>query len=156
MDKVVKTLKVCFFAPIVIALILVVLYETEVMIPGFNGFSTQAWFIILTVMELLTIAVIPAALYLFKNKKVKEALKAEPVAAMKKYGVMRLLMLGLPLVANTDLYYMSMNVAFGYMAIILLLVRPSFILVRRGVRRRGASPPNPLSKGLGDEGTVAR
>ena len=71
MDKVVKTLKVCFFAPIVIALILVVLYETEVMIPGFNGFNTQAWFIILTVMELLTIAVIPAALYLFKVKKVK-------------------------------------------------------------------------------------
>ena len=75
-------------------------------------------------MELLTIAVIPAALYLFKIRKVKEALKAEPVAAMKKYGVMRLLMLGLPLVANTDLYYMSMNVAFGYMAIILLLVLP--------------------------------
>ena len=124
MDRVVKTLKVCFFAPIVIALILVVLYETEMMIPGFNGFNTQAWFIILTVMELLTIAVIPAALYLFKIKKVKEALKAEPVAAMKKYGVMRLLMLGLPLVANTDLYYMSMNVAFGYMAIILLLVLP--------------------------------
>ena len=104
MDNVVKTLKVCFFAPIVIALILVVLYETEVMIPGFNGFNTQAWFIILTVMELLTIAVIPAALYLFKVKKVKEALKAEPAAAMKKYGVMRLLMLGLPLVANTDSY----------------------------------------------------
>ncbi len=124
MDRVVKTLKVCFFAPIVIALILVVLYETEMMIPGFNGFNTQAWFIILTVMELLTIAVIPAALYLFKIKKVKEALKAEPVAAMKKYGVMRLLMLGLPLVANTDLYYMSMNVAFGYMAIILLLDLP--------------------------------
>ncbi len=119
-----KTLKVYFFAPIILALILVVLYESEIILPGSLKIGTQAWFIILTVMELLTIAVIPAALYLFKNKKVKEALKAEPVAAMKKYGVMRLLMLGLPLVANTDLYYMSMNVAFGYMAIILLLVLP--------------------------------
>lgn len=124
MDNVVKTLKVYFFAPIILALILVVLYESEIILPGSLKIGTQAWFIILTVMELLTIAVIPAALYLFKNKKVKEALKAEPVAAMKKYGVMRLLMLGLPLVANTDLYYMSMNVAFGYMAIILLLVLP--------------------------------
>ena len=119
-----KTLKVYFFAPIILALILVVLYESEIILPGSLKIGTQAWFIILTVMELLTIAVIPSALYLFKNKKVKEALKAEPVAAMKKYGVMRLLMLGLPLVANTDLYYMSMNVAFGYMAIILLLVLP--------------------------------
>lgn len=124
MDNVVKTLKVYFFAPIILALILVVLYESEIILPGSLKIGTQAWFIILTVMELLTIAVIPAALYLFKIKKVKEALKAEPVAAMKKYGVMRLLMLGLPLVANTDLYYMSMNVAFGYMAIILLLVLP--------------------------------
>ena len=124
MDNVVKTLKVYFFAPIILALILVVLYESEIILPGSLKIGTQAWFIILTVMELLTIAVIPSALYLFKNKKVKEALKAEPVAAMKKYGVMRLLMLGLPLVANTDLYYMSMNVAFGYMAIILLLVLP--------------------------------
>ena len=124
MDNVVKTLKVYFFAPIILALILVVLYESEIILPGSLKIGTQAWFIILTVMELLTIAVIPAALYLFKIKKVKEALKAEPVAAMKKYGVMRLLMLGLPLVANTDLYYMSMNVAFGYMAIIMLLVLP--------------------------------
>lgn len=124
MDNVVKTLKVYFFAPIILALILVVLYESEIILPGSLKIGTQAWFIILTVMEMLTIAVIPSALYLFKNKKVKEALKAEPVAAMKKYGVMRLLMLGLPLVANTDLYYMSMNVAFGYMAIILLLVLP--------------------------------
>ena len=66
----------------------------------------------------------PCKANLKESWKVKEALKAEPVAAMKKYGVMRLLMLGLPLVANTDLYYMSMNVAFGYMAIILLLVLP--------------------------------
>ena len=33
-------------------------------------------------------------------------------------------MLGVPLVANTDLYYMSMNTAYGYMAIILLIVMP--------------------------------
>ncbi len=136
-----KTLKVYFFAPIILALILVVLYESEIILPGSLKIGTQAWFIILTVMELLTIAVIPAALYLFKNKKVKEALKAEPVAAMKKYGVMRLLMLGLPLVANTDLYYMSMNVAFGYMAIILLLVLPFVYPSKARCEEEGSRTP---------------
>ena len=124
MDNVVKTLKFCFFAPIVFALLLVVLYETEIILPGSMKIGTQGWFVILTIMELVTIALIPSALYLFKMKKVKESLVATPVPSLKKYGVIRLLMLGFPLVANTDLYYMSMNPAFGYMAIILLLALP--------------------------------
>ena len=124
MDNVVKTLKVYFFAPIVIALILVVLYETEVILPGAVDFGSQNWFLILTFMELITVGVIPLALYLFKIKRVRKELTETPVPAMKRYGIMRLLMLGVPLVANTDFYYMSMNTSFGYMAIILLLVLP--------------------------------
>jgi hypothetical protein len=124
MDKLVKSLKFCFFVQIAAALVLVVMYETELIPPGALNLSNEMWFIILTVMELVTIVVIPAALYLFKMKRVKAALKATPIPAMKRYGLMRLLMLGFPLVANTDLYYMSMNPTFGYMAIILLLVLP--------------------------------
>lgn len=124
MDKVVKTLKFVFFAPIVFSLLLVVLYETELMIPGALRLDTNIQFIALTVMELLTIAVIPAALYLFKIKRIHADLMETPVPSMKHYGTIRLLMLGFPLVANTDLYYMSMNPAYGYMAIILLLVLP--------------------------------
>ena len=124
MDKVVKTLKVYFYAPIVIALLLVVLYETEVILPGSIRMDANLNFLVLSLMEILTLAVIPAALYLFKMKRVHDQLIANPVPSMRRYGILRLLMLGVPLVANTDLYYMSMNTAYGYMAIILLIVMP--------------------------------
>jgi hypothetical protein len=124
MDKVVKTLKVYFYAPIVIALLLVVLYETEVILPGSIRMDANLNFLVLSLMEILTLAVIPAALYLFKTKKVHEQLVLNPVSSMRRYGILRLLMLGVPLVANTDLYYMSMNTAYGYMAIVLLIVMP--------------------------------
>jgi hypothetical protein len=124
MDKVVKTLKVYFYAPIVIALLLVVLYETEVILPGSIRMDANLNFLVLSLMEILMLAVIPAALYLFKMKRVHNQLIANPVSSMRRYGILRLLMLGVPLVANTDLYYMSMNTAYGYMAIVLLIVMP--------------------------------
>lgn len=124
MDKVVKTLKVYFYAPIVLALLLVVLYETDMILPGSIRMDANLNFLVLSLMEILTLAVIPAALYLFKTKKVHEQLVLNPVSSMRRYGILRLLMLGVPLVANTDLYYMSMNTAYGYMAIVLLIVLP--------------------------------
>lgn len=124
MDKVVKTLKVYFYAPIVLALLLVVLYETDMILPGSIRMDANLNFLVLSLMEILTLAVIPAALYLFKTKKVHEQLVLNPVSSMRRYGILRLLMLGMPLVANTDLYYMSMNTAYGYMAIVLLIVMP--------------------------------
>ncbi len=124
MDKVVKTLKVYFYAPIMLALLLVVLYETDMILPGSIRMDANLNFLVLSLMEILTLAVIPAALYLFKTKKVHEQLVLNPVSSMRRYGILRLLMLGVPLVANTDLYYMSMNTAYGYMAIVLLIVMP--------------------------------
>jgi hypothetical protein len=124
MDKVVKTLKVYSYAPIVLALLLVVLYETDMILPGSIRMDANLNFLVLSLMEILTLAVIPAALYLFKTKKVREQLVLNPVSSMRRYGILRLLMLGVPLVANTDLYYMSMNTAYGYMAIVLLIVMP--------------------------------
>jgi hypothetical protein len=41
--------------------------------------------------------------------------------ALRKWGVLRLSMLEVPLLANTLFYYIYMNTTFGYMAIILLI-----------------------------------
>ena len=41
--------------------------------------------------------------------------------ALLRFGMTRLLALCLPMVINTILYYLYMNVAFGYLAIVLLL-----------------------------------
>ena len=43
---------------------------------------------------------------------------------MLMWGMLRLLVLEVPMVVNTYLYYMFMNPTFGYLAIILLLCLP--------------------------------
>ena len=70
-------------------------------------------------MELLTLCIIPMSLRLFKFGAVSRRLVS--AESLLKYGMVRMLMLCLPMLANTLLYYLYMNVAFGYMAIIVFL-----------------------------------
>ena len=70
-------------------------------------------------MELLTLCIIPVSLRLFKFGAVSRRLVS--AESLLKYGMVRMLMLCLPMLANTLLYYLYMNVAFGYMAIIVFL-----------------------------------
>ncbi len=70
-------------------------------------------------MELLSICVIPVALRLFKWKAV--ARRVATPEGLLRMGMARLLMLCVPMLANTVLYYLYVNVAFGYLAIILFL-----------------------------------
>lgn len=114
-----------FWLPVALSLIIVVLYETESLADGVWATDKSLEFVIATVMELLTICLIPLALRLFKFKHIHRQLHqaAEDVrrSSLLRYGSLRLNMLCLPLLVNTLLYYLFMNVAFGYMAIILLL-----------------------------------
>ena len=87
---------------VAVSLIVVVLYESDTL-----------------PVELLTLCVIPLALRLFRFKTV--AARLTSADELLRWGMIRMLMLCLPMVANTLLYYIYMNVAFGYMAIILLL-----------------------------------
>ena len=76
---------------------------------------------VLAGFELLTIATIPLALRLFRFEAVRAALEVRPAEALKKWGLLRLVLLESLLVANTLLYYLFVKAAFGYLAIILLL-----------------------------------
>ncbi len=76
-------------------------------------------FAIVVVMELLSICIIPVALRLFKWKAV--ARRVATPEGLLRMGMARLLMLCVPMLANTVLYYLYVNVAFGYLAIILFL-----------------------------------
>ena len=76
-------------------------------------------FVVATIMELLTICVIPVALKLFRFKRISKLLTS--AEALSKWGTIRLLMLCVPMIVNTVFYYMFMNVAFGYMGIIIFL-----------------------------------
>ena len=125
MKNVKNTLTVLLWTVLALALIVVVLFETDVLMFGYYaGSGQQAEFLLTTMMELLTLAVIPLALKLFKFKRVHADLVSRKAEALRKWGLLRLLMLLVPLLVNTLLYYAYANVAFGYMAIILVIVLP--------------------------------
>ena len=125
MKNVKNTLTVLLWTVLALALIVVVLFETDVLMFGYYaGSGEQAEFLLTTMMELLTLAVIPLALKLFKFPRVHAYLVSRKAEALRKWGLLRLLMLMVPLLVNTLLYYAYANVAFGYMAIILVIVLP--------------------------------
>lgn len=121
MDRTIKILKTFFWAPIAIAVIFVVLYETGILLPGWLQMDDQGQYMLLTVVELMTLAAIPLSLYLFKMKSLKSQLMERPVESLQRYGILRLLILGCGVVVNTLLYYMTMTTSYGYMAIILVI-----------------------------------
>ncbi|MBO7139372.1 MAG: hypothetical protein J6W19_02180 [Prevotella sp.] len=87
--------------------------------------SDQTLFIIQTASILLSLAVVPLSLKLFSLQKVKADLLERKAEALKKWGTLRLLMLGVILIGNTLLYYMlGYEPAFGYLAVITALVMP--------------------------------
>ena len=87
--------------------------------------SDETRFVLQTVAILLSLAVVPLSLKLFSMKKVKADLLERKALALKKWGTIRLLMLGVILIGNTLLYYLlGYEPAFGYLAIITALVLP--------------------------------
>lgn len=121
MEKVRKILLLEFWLPIVVCLVVIVLFENEVLIPGAYGYNKIADYYVAIAMELLTICLIPLSLRLFKFKKVKSSIKESSCQGLLHWGALRLAMLVIPMMANAVLYYLFMNVAFGYMGIIGLL-----------------------------------
>ena len=75
-------------------------------------------------MEVITICFIPVSLRLFKFGAIRQAIKDDKTPLLNTffaYSLVRLEMLLMPMLVNAVLYYVFMNVAFGYMAIILFL-----------------------------------
>lgn len=125
-----KVLKTQMYTAIATVLVIIVLFESELIIPGVVQKGSQTEFLLLTLMEVVTICAIPLALRLFKFKFVSRAIAASPAEGLQKWGVIRMALLCDTMVINTLLYYITpLNVAFGYMAIIcvicLLFVNPT-------------------------------
>ena len=121
MEKVRKRLLAEFLIPIIICLVIVVLGEFNVVPTGVLSGNTQVEFVLLAAMEIITICVIPLALRLFRFGKIHSQLVEQRERGLQKWGTIRLEMLTVPMVVNTLLYYLTMNAAFGYLAIILFL-----------------------------------
>lgn len=106
---------------LVLAFSTATLFECNLLPVGLLAGHGTGEFVALTFMELATIVAIPFAMRLFRFKAVRRSLIAGREEAMQKWGVARILLLGVPLLANTLLYYLFMATPFGYLAIILFL-----------------------------------
>lgn len=115
-----RLLMTIFLTAIALGLVIVTLFETDVLPCGIMTSEDKSTeFVAAFVMELLTICIIPVAMRLFRFKRIGARLIS--AEALKVWGMTRLLMLCVPMIVNTVLYYVFMNVAFGYMGIILFL-----------------------------------
>lgn len=121
LSKAGSVIKIIMCTNIAMAALTVILFESDMLPTGILAKSGNMEFIFTMAMELITICAIPVAIRLFRFKKINGELKSQGGKALLKWGSIRMLMLSLPLFVNTVLYYLFMNVAFGYMAIILLL-----------------------------------
>ena len=119
-----KLLMTFFVSGIVLVLMIVCLYETEVVVPGLLATDKQSEFLLTFLMELMTLGCAFFGLRLFKFEKIHQELITGKAVALRKWGMIRLLLLLLPLWADTLLYYIYMNPTFGYLGIILALCLP--------------------------------
>lgn len=119
MKKIQERLITIFCGAIGMTLLVILLFETGIICSGELADNKSIEFAVATLMELLTICVIPFSLRLFKMRFVKKRLISPD--SLYKWGTLRLMMLCIPMLINCLLYYLFLNVAFGYMSIILFL-----------------------------------
>ena len=124
MKQVSKQLMLVYTLLVAVALVIVLLYELDVLEAGTLVDSKQTEFVAMTTMELTSLAAAFLGLRLFKFPRIHESLVTQKEPALLKWGMLRLLVLEVPMVSNTYLYYIYMNTTFGYLAIILLLCLP--------------------------------
>lgn len=124
MKNISKKLLLLYIGILVVTIFVIFLYEFDVMDSGLMAESEQSEFLLTAIMELLSLGVAFLGLRLFKFKFIHDDLIKRKESAMMKWGVTRLLILEVPMFFNTLLYYLYMNAAFGYLAIILLLCLP--------------------------------
>ena len=124
MNKTISLLRTVLIANVGVAVVIAALYELDILPSGMLTGRAQDEFLSTISMELITIVFIPVALRLFKTKDVEKRLEEGNIKAFRKWGLVRILMITVPLVLNTLLYYSFMNTTFGYMALILLICLP--------------------------------
>ena len=113
-----------FVGALAFTALLVFVFETGLLEQGTATGNSQAEFVITIAMELLTLVQIWLALRLFKIRQIRQDLVIGKEIALRKWGIVRLELLDIPLVANVLFYEMFMNTTFGYLAIILLICQP--------------------------------
>lgn len=124
MKQIRNILTIIFWSILAAALLLVVLFEYEVLPMGTWSEQLSAEFLCRCTMEVVALGGIYLALRLFKFQRVHQDLVERREQALQKWGILRLLLLELPMFLNTLLYYMFLQTTYGYLAIIAALSLP--------------------------------
>ena len=119
MDKIVYILKTIFFSFILLYVCIIVLYEFD-FVNIFSFISPSSLIVIQYLMDIVTLVVIPLALYSFKIKFISKRLTS--YKQLQVWSIIRILILCVPMVLNIFLYYYyCQEVSFFYLSVILLL-----------------------------------
>lgn len=121
METIQKKLQLIFWIPIVLSAIIIILGELDIIPNGILANDKQVEFVIMSMMEILTIIAIPVALKLFKFKAIANKLASDTLLHFERWGIVRLCLLNVLMVINLVCYYLFVGSGFGYLAIILFL-----------------------------------
>lgn len=121
METIQKKLQLIFWIPIVLSAIIIVSGELDIIPNGILANDKQVEFVIMSMMEILTIIAIPVALKLFKFKAIANKLASDTLLHFERWGIVRLCLLNVPIVINLVCYYLFVGAGFGYLSIILFL-----------------------------------
>lgn len=124
MKSISRKLTIIYMSLAALTLVVILLYETDILETGVLEEKKQSEFILTALMELVSLGAAFLGLRLFKFKVVHNDLINRQEPAMMKWGTVRLLILELPMLVDTLLYYIYMNTTFGYLAVMLLLCLP--------------------------------
>ena len=101
MKKVSKQLMAFYTAQVALALVIIVLFETDVLPAGIKADDKQSDFVLTAVMELVSLGAAFLGLRLFKFRRIHDDLIRRKETAMWKWGMARLIILGAPMVIDT-------------------------------------------------------
>ena len=121
METIQKKLQLIFWIPIALSAIIIVSGELDIIPNGILANDKQVEFVIMSMMEILTIIAIAVALKLFKFKAIANKLASDTLLHFERWGIVRLCLLNVPMVINLVCYYLFVGAGFGYLSIILFL-----------------------------------
>jgi hypothetical protein len=103
-----------------IAILLVVLYQSDIILEGAYAANFGMQYILETIGILTTIALVPLSLKLFSVKlaKIKESGAEESLQLYQQWSTVRLMIIALVTYLNILIYYMTLNSIGGLCALI--------------------------------------
>ena len=119
--KINNILKIGYWGPVVISGLMIVGYESGLLMEGGLTRDNVSEYYCALVMQMVTISSIPIALMLFRLRAVRKFIQCNFLVHLNICRALRLALLLLPMMLNVYLYYQFIHPGFGYMAIICLL-----------------------------------